>query len=879
MQVNGFLITHTHWDREWYQSLEAYRFRLIDVFDRLKQIFAANPDYHSFYFDGQTLPIEDYLEARVDDSSTLREWIRTGRLRIGPFYTLLDEQLAGAESFVRNLMLGLRDVEHYGGRPGLGYFPDNFGHISQTPQILKGFGIETAMLQRGVEKEDSTPNEAHWRGADGTRVQLILLNSGYSSFCRADPGNPESFKRAFGSVVELKKRTRFGVLLFMHGVDHALPQPDIAGVIAEVERAFPDLKIQHSDFESFIEAVPWDQVVAEYSGELINARLLDGTFSSRMGQKILNRACEAQLAGYAEPLSTLAWLEGRDYPEGDLRRAWRHLIQSHAHDSITGCHVDRVAEDMRNRMTRSLEISTQLCNQALDGIVGQRQAYQARSALQWITIFNPTPFARTEVIRTEVFEPVTTDLIRKIVVRRGNERYPAHLVDIADACGPRFSDYTIPEYLPHKRLTIEFGPVRLNPFGVENFTYELVTDDDRGDLFHGAMGPETAGTAVGGDGLYKGGARLENAFLAVEVCPDGTVDVVEKASGKHYHQLHRIEAELDSGTLYTFAPLLKRARYFLRPTSMNVAEDFATSASIRVSGRIAAPASIDENMQPSAAIAECTLDVIITVKRDDPVLYFKTVLDNRLKRACLRAVFQSELRNAVNHAHTPFDVVQRKPLSERYVYVDKRQVGADINRYCCQYFTSISDGVSGFAVLNRGLPEYTFHNDGTLTLTLLRASNQLWGTGPRDCPLQDFSAEQGTEPGRHERRYGLLFHSGRLLDSALAEHAFAFNLPVSTRLHGKPATCRSGMRFNSKTLVLSAFKRSEAGDGVILRFFNALDAAQPAVIRFERTLRAATRCRLDETPIGGEILIGEAGRRLELDVKPKEIVTLKLVFG
>ncbi len=879
MKYKGYLITHTHWDREWYLSLEIYRFRLYEVFERIQAILAANPGYHSFYLDGQTLPVEDYLEARGEDAEKVKSLIASGRLRIGPFYTLLDEQLVSGESFVRNLMMGMQDVEKYGGRASIGYLPDNFGHVSQTPQILAGFGIETAVLMRGILKDSQTPNEGYWRGADGTRVKALLLNSGYSSFCRADPADPATFSRAFHSVRELKSRARFGALLFMHGVDHSLPQPDIAGVIAATEKKFPDVEIIHTDFESFVEAIPWDEVDYEIVGEQIRTPLLDGTFSSRMGLKRLNRQCESELSGCAEPLSTIAWLNGSAYPDRDLNRAWRLLVQAHPHDSITGCHTDVVADDIHNRLRRSLEISSYLSGQGLDALVGERYHYQDPAESRTITIFNPSPHERLEVIRLVLFTPLTTDLIRKIVVRCGTEVYEAALVEMEEVSWPRLSEYGIPEKIPHKRLTVEFGPVRLDPFALNLLSYELITGDNHANQFLDAVAVENQMKPAGSPSLYSGAGRLENDFLCVEVGADGMLDVTDKTSGRRYHRLHRIEAEMDSGNLYAFAPLLKRSRYYFTPLSMGLEEDLPTSASVRVSGFIEAPAGIDDDMRPLAEKARCGVDVFITLKKGDPILYFHTVLDNQLQRVCLRAVFDSGMENAGNHVHTPFDVVERAPLSDSYRYVDKRRIPNDVNRYCAQSFTSISDGDAGFAVLNRGMPEYTFHRNGALTLTLLRASNLLWGTSPLDCPLHEYSAENGNEPGRWEREYGLLFHRGFLLDSEFAGRAFDYNLPIYNRLYSQPAVSCCGMSFNSETLVLSAFKRSEAADGVILRFFNALDTVRPAGIRFERKLLRALRCRLDETPHGGELPLKETGHLLEMTVKPKEIVTLKLFFA
>src|SRR3972149_966751 len=91
------VVSHTHWDREWYLPFEAFRARLV----------------------------------------------REGRLVIGPGYVLPDEFLIGGESHIRNLMTGIRSGRAYGKPMMVGYAPDAFGHIAHLPAILRGFGIDS----------------------------------------------------------------------------------------------------------------------------------------------------------------------------------------------------------------------------------------------------------------------------------------------------------------------------------------------------------------------------------------------------------------------------------------------------------------------------------------------------------------------------------------------------------------------------------------------------------------------------------------------------------------------------------------------------------------------------------------------------------------
>src|SRR6058998_3502544 len=102
------LIPHTHWDREWYLPRAALQARLVAVTGDLIERLQAHPKYRSFLLDGQTVLIEDYLRARPDREADLRALVKTGRLQVGPWYVLPDEQIPSGEGLLRNLLLGAR---------------------------------------------------------------------------------------------------------------------------------------------------------------------------------------------------------------------------------------------------------------------------------------------------------------------------------------------------------------------------------------------------------------------------------------------------------------------------------------------------------------------------------------------------------------------------------------------------------------------------------------------------------------------------------------------------------------------------------------------------------------------------------------------------
>ena len=129
------LISHTHWDREWYQTFQQFRLHLVHMIDGLLYILDTDPQYQHFMLDGQTIVLEDYLQIRPEREADLRKYIQNGRILIGPWYLMPDEFLVSPEAIIHNFLEGDRIARQFGPKMMVGYIPDTFGHIGQMPQI------------------------------------------------------------------------------------------------------------------------------------------------------------------------------------------------------------------------------------------------------------------------------------------------------------------------------------------------------------------------------------------------------------------------------------------------------------------------------------------------------------------------------------------------------------------------------------------------------------------------------------------------------------------------------------------------------------------------------------------------------------------------
>jgi mannosylglycerate hydrolase len=415
------LISHTHWDREWYLPYQQFRLKLVRLVDNLLDILDQDSSYRHFMLDGQTIVLEDYLQIRPEREGDLRRFIQEGRILIGPWYILPDEFLVSPEATIRNLLEGERTAKAFGPKMMVGYIPDPFGHIGQMPQILRGFGIETASVMRGLSDE---PCELWWQSPDGSRVLMAYLRESYGNAAGILNGGVEHFAaeaHRLGSV--LAPNAAAPHLLLMHGVDHMEAHPDTSAAVAAAETAAGEGRLEgfrlvHSTLPDYFSALRASldlNRLPVVTGELRSPRrhpLLPAVLSTRMWIKQRNHACETLLEKWAEPFSAwAAQAAGARLPESGLknpapvlRQAWRLLIQCHPHDSICGCSIDPVHEEMRSRFDQVAQMAEAVTAQSLEALTTAVDTSSPAGALaeSALVVYNPAIGPRTDLVSVEV---------------------------------------------------------------------------------------------------------------------------------------------------------------------------------------------------------------------------------------------------------------------------------------------------------------------------------------------------------------------------------------------------------------------------------------------------------------------------------------------
>ena len=195
---------------------------------------------------------------------------------------------------------------------------------------------------------------------------------------------------------------------------------------------------------------------------------------------------------------------------------------------------------------------------------------------------------------------------------------------------------------------------------------------------------------------------------------------------------------------------------------------------------------------------------------------------------------------------------------------------------------SVDDGRFGLTIANRGLPEYEILEEpegATIALTLLRCvgwlsrgdlSSRRGGAGPQ---LQTAGAQMA---GKHVLEYSIIPHEGDWESSNAHVLAVQFVRAMRARWqnHGighLPASA-SLLDVDSTAFQVSAIKRAEDGDGVIVRVYNTLDSPAEGTVDLTPVSGNVSMVNLNEEHITD---VPRVGNGVPIAARPNEIVSLR----
>ena len=889
------VISHTHWDREWYMPFENFRLKLVDLIDRLLVIIEKNPDY-IFHLDAQTVVLEDYLEIREQNREILEKYIKSGNIIVGPWYLQNDFFLTSGEATIRNLLEGRKIATSFGRCSNCGYAPDQFGNMSQIPQILNNFSVDSFIFGRGYDefykdeqgkiRRKKKPIEFYWEAPDGSKVLSSYMLGWYNNAQRIPTDPDKAFEIVKRSEDSFSDKMISNYYLLMNGVDHLEAQDDLLEAVDNFNKKYGDERIiKQYEMDRYISDLKQSlnqsgQEIPVYKGELrmgASSQILAGTLSSRANIKIMNCHLQNMLEQRLEPLYTMLELNGMEniYSSDHFRYTWKKLLKNHPHDTICGCSVDAVHRHSADELERIEEVVADLWNRGLTELFYHSEIVKnSDKKLYAINVVNTVSKPMHGGVFAEI-EFLSDENVRNFKIQDINKQdVPFEVLRKEKIIKDVTSPLNLPGTLDVDKYFVFFDAGKVNAYSSKGF---LVVPDD-GEIEFAQNKDERI---------------LENEYLKVTVDENGRIDIFDKQNGKMYTDAIYLEDKADRGHSYEYFNAGDKAILSkeFKP-SVKVIENNSIEGKIEIKWNMLLPKDYDfENLKRSEEKDFVDVTLSLQLLRGRRFLNVDYTVTNNCLSHRLRLVLNTGFScKAECFADTPFDVRKREdcffePDPQTQVFPNTSM-------------SLLKEDNSGVAILTYGTYASEHISDGELSVTLIRCTGEI----NRDIDLNVTGGKMWSVSGNQMigtvcGTLGICPFSGDFEKDDILNESLKMRNPLVSycncvdRKHfsgGRPAvqgTALDGLYYlpdfyeNSEVLdnkpaleitgdgiSVSAFKKSEDRQGYILRFFNYSEKNQTAFVKIKGKIYQTNMAEEEKEYLSND--------ELSVDVAPKKIITL-----
>ena len=844
------VIPHSHWDREWYFTTSRSKVYLMKDLGDVLNTLENDPEFKYFMVDAQGSLLDDYIKWRPQDKERISKLVNEGRLVIGPWYTQTDQLVISGESIVRNMYYGMKRCESFGKYMNVGYVPDSFGQSGNMPQIYRQFGIEDTLFWRGVSDDMVKHTDYNWRGDDGSVVFTTQIPFGYyigGNIPEAPEENDEFWKKECFEKAGGRSATRH--IYFPNGFDQAPVRTNLPQLVQERNEKDPENEYVISCIEDYIKDVKSENPeLEEVQGELVIAkhmRIHKSIFSSRSDLKVMNTQIQNYVTNVMEPLLTISYNLGNEYPHEAVAEIWKLLFENAAHDSIGSCISDTANEDVYVRYKQARDIAVNLV-ELHSRLVA---ANVKNDADMTFTVINTLPQKRKDTVIVKTYVPGGKFAI---IDENGND------VDYTIIKSRDLTDYVLSQtimldpsrkfYVPDQVLEVTMA-IKANDVPALGYVqYSIDTKKD--------SHKETADKKV-----------LENEYYAIEVEENGSLTIVDKANNVTYKNQGILVENGDDGDSFNYSPPRKDMEVFSNESKCTVkisGSDIYDQAEIHFD--MVVPADLDERAEGKVSVT-MPVDMTVALRKDSKVIDFNVKVDNKGLSHRLCVLFDSQIVSAFNYADQQFGLIKRPNYYEKEMKLymesmnNKTEKKAGIQELAnwandqstwqeppisiepTQSYVSLTDGKTGIAVIPQGVREYEVLDDSKIRLTLFRTygfmgkENLIYrpGRASGERIIETPAAQLLKEM---EFNFGFTSYAGDINDSDIDTLAKQYNTNMEVytyaeflngrlifsqrEIDGENAKIHSLFETEGN-LVVSAVKKAEEDDGYIIRLYNGKD--------------------------------------------------------
>ena len=586
----------------------------------------------------------------------------------------------------------------------------------------------------------------------------------------------------------------------------------------------------------------------EVQGELVIAkhmRIHKSIFSSRSDLKVMNTQIQNYVTNVMEPLLTISYNLGNEYPHEAVAEIWKLLFENAAHDSIGSCISATANEEVYVRYKQARDIAVNLVE-----LHSRLIATNVKNdADMTFTAINTLPQKRKDTVIVKTYVPGGKFAI---IDEKGND------VDYTIIKSRDLTDYVLSQtimldpsrkfYVPDQVLEVTMA-IKANDVPALGYVqYSIDTQKD--------SHKETADKKV-----------LENKYYTIEVEENGSLTIVDKANNVTYKNQGILVENGDDGDSFNYSPPRKDMEVFSNESKCTVkisGSDIYDQAEIHFD--MVVPADLDERAEGKVSVT-MLVDMTVALRKDSKVIDFNVKVDNKGLSHRLCVLFDSQIVSAFNYADQQFGLIKRPNYYEKEMKLymesmnNKTEKKAGIQELAnwandqstwqeppisiepTQSYVSLTDGKTGIAVIPQGVREYEVLDDSKIRLTLFRTygfmgkENLIYrpGRASGERIIETPAAQLLKEM---EFNFGFTSYAGDINDSDIDTLAKQYNtnLEVYTyaeflngrlifsqrEIEGQNAKIHSLFETEGN-LVVSAVKKAEEDDGYIIRLYNGKD--------------------------------------------------------
>lgn len=636
------VISHTHWDFEWYfsahESLIQLIYHLDEVIDALEK-----GELDNYYLDGQLSIVEDYLMACPHQKQRFCSLVECKKLKIGPWYTQTCQLIIAGESIIRNLQLGISLARSFGGGEMLGYVPDAFGQSIDMPKIYNGVGIHNTVFWRGLSMDVYPHREGRWECKDGSHVYFYNIKDGYFV-----GGNLIYNDDPLALLAQVEKDCLSQDIALPLGGDQRFVDKNVKeriikfNQILSLEKA--DAHLIESSYDAlFVALRSQDLPMKIISGEMIDgqvSKIHRSIYSSRADHKRMNDALERRITLELEPLMALGTRFGIRYQQELINNLWRTMTRNHAHDSAGGCNSDKTNRIIVQRFEQVEQMSSATRDYLVRKLAESQPTLKKGTRL---TLFNTLLMKRDQVQRIELSTKSSqftlTTLEGKEVafdVLEQSQHNNGSIVRNPKDLNEQNKYYQSTIALRHALPSLGFTSLCINESAIIERTQKTTTL------------PETSLKSI------------ENDAYQIDF-QNGEIHITDKCLDQRWENALYLRDGGDDGDTYDYSPPADDWIFKLSFESASCSSQHGIlQQKMTLKGAWALPKNLKARSKRLRNIC-CNYTLSLTLTRDNQPVHIDLEIDNCAKDHRLQLVVNSPIKAHESIADTPFGFI-RRPL-------------------------------------------------------------------------------------------------------------------------------------------------------------------------------------------------------------------------